>query len=169
VIFGAPGSLIEGNTVRAETRTLLGGIHMVSDGLYDGSYTGTIVRDNIIDASGAVIRIGFAMGARVWLCLPANEGGHTITGGTVTGNTLRGEHMQYGFIVDDVRQWTVTGNIDESTHTGTPSVDCAGVIASPPAGFQYNPARSDGTFQPEFRAAQLDLALWAIASPRPGE
>jgi parallel beta-helix repeat protein len=169
VIFGAPGSLIEGNTVRAETRTLLGGIHMVSDGLYDGSYAGTVVRDNIIDASGAVIRIGFAMGARVWLCLPVNEGGHTITGGTVTGNTLRGDHMQYGFIVDDVREWTVTGNIDESTHTGTPSVDCAGVIASPPAGFQYNPARSGGTFQPEFRAAQLDLALWAIVSPRPGE
>ena len=169
VIFGAPGSLIEGNMVRAETRTLLGGIHMVADEAYDGKYTGTIVRDNIIDASGAVIRIGFAMGPRVWLCLPPKEGGHTITGGAVTGNTLRGEHMQYGFIVDDVREWTVTGNFDEARHTGTPSVDCAGVVASPPAGFLYNPARADGTFQPEFRAAQLDLALWAIVSPRPGE
>jgi hypothetical protein len=169
VIFGAPGSLIEGNMVRAETRTLLGGIHMVAEGPYDGKYTGTIVRDNIIDASGAVIRIGLGMGPRVWLCLPPNEVGHVISGGTVTGNTLRGEHMQYGFIVDGVREWTVTGNIDEAAHTGTPSVDCAGVIASPPAGFLYNPARSDGTFQPEFRAAQLDLALWAIVSPRPGE
>ena len=169
VIFGAPGSLIEGNTVRAETRTLLGGIHMVAEGLYDSKYTGTIVRDNVIDASGAVIRIGLGMGPRVWLCLPPNEVGHVISGGTVTGNTLRGAHMQYGFIADGVRDWTVTGNIDEAAHTGTPSVDCAGVIASPPAGFLYNPARSEGTFQPEFRAAQLDLALWAIVSPRPGE
>lgn len=29
VIFGAPGSIIEGNIIRAETRTLLGGITMV--------------------------------------------------------------------------------------------------------------------------------------------
>ena len=169
VVFGAPGSVIEGNTVRAETRTLLGGINMVDDGAYGGSYTGTIVRNNIIDASGAVIRIGLGMGPRVWLCLPPDEVGRTITGGTATGNTLRGAHMQYGYAVDGVREWTVTGNIDEAEHTGAPSVDCGGVYASAPAGFQYNPAHAEGTFQPEFAAAHLDLALWAIVSPRPGE
>ena len=70
VVFGAPGSVIEGNTIRAETRTLLGGINMVDDVAYDGNYTGTIVRNNVIDASGAVIRIGLGMGPRVWGCFP---------------------------------------------------------------------------------------------------
>jgi parallel beta-helix repeat protein len=169
VVFGAPGSLIEGNTVRAQTRTLLGGINMVDEGAYGGRYTGTIVRNNVIDASGAVIRIGLGMGPRVWVCLPPNETGHTISGGTVTGNTLRGTHMQYGFAVDGVRGWTVTGNVDEATHAGTPSFACGSLVASAPSGFLYNSARSDGTFQPEFRSAQLDLALWAIVAPRPGE
>ena len=169
VVFGAPGSVIEGNTIRAETRTLLGGINMVDYDPYAGSYAGTIVRDNIIDASGAVIRIGLGMGQRVWGCLPADSDEFTLSGGTVTGNTLRGGHMQYGFAVDGVRAWTVTANVDEATHTGSPSVDCGGRYASAPAGFLFNPARAEGTFQPEFTGAQLDLALWAIVSPRPGE
>ncbi len=168
VVFGAPGSVIEGNTVRAETRTLLGGINMVDSAAYEGNYTGTIVRDNVIDASGAVIRIGLGMGSRVWVCLPSDSP-EILTGGTVTGNTLRGEKMQYGFIVDGVREWTVTGNIDEATHSGRPSVDCYGQVASAPAGFLYNPARAEGVFQSEFVPGQLDLALWAIVAPRPGE
>lgn len=170
VVFAAPGSLIERNTIRAETRTLLGGINMVDDVAYGGDYTGTIVRDNIIDAFSAVIRIGLGMGTRVWGCVPPYDSSESVlTGGTVTGNTLRGQYMQYGFAVDGVRQWTVTGNIDEAVHSGRPSVDCEGRLASAPAGFQYNPAHSEGVFQPEFAFAQLDLALWAIASPHPGE
>jgi hypothetical protein len=169
VVFGAPGSVIEGNKIRAETRTLLGGINMVDYDPYGGNYSATVVRENVIDASGAVIRIGLGMGQRVWVCPSPGSGESTLTGGTVTGNTLRGAHMQYGFAVDGVRGWTVTGNVDEATHTGTPSFPCGSLLASAPAGFLYNPARSDGTFQPEFRAAQLDLALWAIVSPRPGE
>jgi parallel beta-helix repeat protein len=165
VIFGAPGSTIEGNTVRAESRTLLGGINMVDDSTYGGSYAGTIVRNNIIDASGAVIRIGLGMGPRVWGCFGANEPGHVVTGGTVTGNTLTGAHMQYGYAMDGVADWTVTGNIDEATHTGQPSQACGNLLASAPAGFQYNSARSQGTFQPEFAEARLDLALWAVVSP----
>ena len=169
VVFGAPGSVIEGNTVRAETQTLLGGINMVDSQGYQGRYTGTIVRNNIIDAAGAVIRIGLGMGNRVWVCLPANSADLPLTGGTVTGNTLRGDHMQYGFAVDGVSDWTVTGNMDEARHSGQPSVDCGGMVASPPAGFLYNPARAQGEFQPEFAQAHLDLALWAIVAPRPGE
>jgi hypothetical protein len=169
VIFGAPGSVIESNWVIAQTRTLLGGINMVDEGGYDGSYAGTIVRNNIIDASGAVIRIGLGMGPRVWGCIQSNEAGHVISGGTVTHNLLRGAHMQYGFAVDGVRAWTVMENTDDADHTGTPSVACRGLLASPPRGFLYNRERSDGTFQAQFEGAQLDLALWAIVSPRPGE
>lgn len=169
VVFGAPGSVIVGNTIRAETRTLLGGINMVDNQVYGGSYARTVVRDNIIDASGAVIRIGLGMGPRVWGCLPSDSAEATVTGGTVTGNTLRGDKMQYGFVADGVADWTVTGNIDEARHSGTPSVDCGGRVASPPAGFLYDPKRSVGTFQPEFSQGHLDLALWAIVAPRPGQ
>jgi len=167
VIFEAPGSLVEDNIIRAETRTLLGGIHMVSSELYNGNYTGTVVRNNIIEAAGAVIRIGIPMGPRTWLCLDENSNVITIYGGRVTNNILRGEKMQYGFIVDGVRDWTVIDNIDQSTHIGTPTGECNGHIASKPAGFLYYPPRSQGVFQAEFIPAFLELALWAIRDPIP--
>lgn len=168
VIFGAPGSLVEGNLIRAESRTLLGGINMVDFGPYDGDFRGTRVRGNVIDAAGAVIRIGMGMGSRVWWCLdPDDPTDYTLFGAVVTENILRGEHMQYGFAVDGVREWTVTNNADLATHSGTPTLDCRGRVASPPAGFQYYSARASGIFQPEFTEADLELALWAIEEPRP--
>ena len=170
VIFGAPGSLIENNVIRAENRTLLGGINMVDFHPTEGDYTGTRVHGNVIDAAGAVIRIGLGMGYRVWVCLDSNEEptDHTLFGAVVTENTLRGDHMQYGFAVDGVRDWTVTDNMDLATHSGTPTVDCRGRVASSPSGFQYHSARAQGVFQSEFIDADLELALWAIEEPRPG-
>lgn len=167
VVFGAPGSLIENNLIRSETRTLLGGINMVDYDPYKGDYTGTIVRNNTIDAFGAVIRVGLGMGPRVWVCLPSGSDKDTVHGGTVTGNTLIGAKMQYGFAIDGVKDWTAIANVDQAKHLGIPSLDCAGQVASSPAGFQYNPKHAQGTFQPEFKTAHLDLALWAIVSPRP--
>ncbi|MFQ5600979.1 MAG: FlgD immunoglobulin-like domain containing protein, partial [Candidatus Krumholzibacteriia bacterium] len=49
-----------------------------------------------------------------------------------------------------------TGNVDLSTHlTPEREGDCFGTVVDPPAGFQYKPATSSGTFQPEFEAAVL--------------
>ena len=169
VIFSAPGSIVENNVVRAESRTMLGGILMVEHDLYNGNYTGTIVQNNIIEASGSVIRIGLPMGSRVWHCL---EKGETILdpfGGIVRNNILRGDMMQYGYIVDGVKDWTVLDNIDESSHIGKPTIHCYGQVASRPTGFQYYLPRADGTFQKEFKEAHLELALWAIVDPKPGE
>ena len=169
VIFGAPGSLVEGNVIRAESRTLLGGINMVDFGPYEGDYTGTKVYDNVIDAAGAVIRIGLGMGGRVWGCTDPNQEPDwaLLDGAVVTGNILRGEHMQYGFAADGVRDWTVMNNEDLATHSGTPTMDCRGIVPSPPAGFQYHSARADGDFQQEFTEANVESALWAIEEPRP--
>ncbi len=169
VIFAATGSIIENNIIRAETRTLLGGIHMVESRLLNGDYNGTIVRNNIIEAVGAVIRIAVPMGPRVWLCLDPGETIPDARGGTVINNILRGDKMQYGFAADGVTNWTVLDNIDESTHIGTPSVDCRGTVASYPKGFQYYMPRAKGTFQPEFKDAYLELALIAILEPLPGQ
>ena len=169
VVFQARGSIIEGNTIRAETRTLLGGINMVDYAPYSGDYTGTIVRNNTIEASGAVIRIGLGMGQRIWGCLPAGDKSQTVRGATVTGNVLKGTKMQYGFVVSGVEDWTVTDNRDESKHVGTPSNPCGTTVASKPGGFLIDTRYSKGTFQPEFKGAKLDLALWAIVKPKPGQ
>jgi parallel beta-helix repeat protein len=169
VVFGAPGSVIEGNTVTAASRIMLGGINLVDVGPYEGDYSGTIVRDNLIDAAGAVIRIGLGMGGRVWGCLTADDPGPLPYGATVTSNTLRGTKMQYGYAVSGVADWTVTGNTDAARHAGKPTVACGTTVAGKPAGFQINADTATGTFQREFTAARLDLALWAIVDPRPGQ
>ncbi len=163
VVFGAPGSRIENNLIQAVTRPLLGGINMVDYDPYDGDYTGTIVSNNIIDAKGDVIRIGLAMGTHPWWC--ARYTSETNRGATVENNTLRGKFMQYGFIVDGVDGWTVANNVSEATHSGIPSVGCHGKVASPPEAFMFNPDRSKGKFQNEFKRTYLDLALWAIPEP----
>jgi hypothetical protein len=169
VIFGAPGSVIEDNLIRAETRTLLGGINMVDYGPTKGSFEGTLVRNNTIVASGAVIRIALGMGARVWGCYDDTNAEPPLYGGTVTGNTLKGSKMQYGFVVSGVKNWTVKGNIDEATHIGKPSNPCGAAIASRPRGFLIDTRYSEGTFQSQFKSGVLDLALWAIVKPKPGE
>ena len=166
MIYGAPGSLVEANVIRAENRTLLGGINMVDFGPTSGDFTGTVVSGNVIEAAGAVIRIGLGMGWWVWTCNDPNED-FTLFGAVVTSNILRGEHMRYGFAVDGVREWTVTDNEDFATHSGTPTMGCRGTVASAPAGFQYNSSRAVGVFQEEFMEANLDLALWAIEEPQP--
>ena len=167
VVFGGRGSVIEDNVIRAVTRTLLGGINMVDYAPYAGDYRGTVVRRNTIEAAGATVRVGIGMGARVWVCLDgeAERSDPTLYGATVEDNVLRGAPFQYGFVVDGVRDWTVVGNRSEATHAGVPELDCRGRVASPPAAFLIEPARSAGTFQPEFREAQLELALWAVREP----
>lgn len=168
VIFDAPGSVIENNIITADTRVLLGGINMVDYGPYEGNYYGTIVQNNIIDAKGSTIRIAIGMGTRVWVCVDRDYD-LTLKGATVINNLLRGEHMQFGYIADGVENWKVTDNESEATHSGNPTIDCYGRTASLPAAFMYNPERVSGTFQPEFSEADLELALWSIVDPVPGE
>jgi len=163
VVFGAPGSLVEGNVIRAETRMLFGGINMVDFGPFEGDYTGTQVHANVIDAAGAPIRVAVAMGYRVWFCVDPNDAtDRTLFGATVTDNILQGARMGYGFAVDGVRDWTVTGNQDLATHSGTPIPACNTQAPSPPAGFQKHGARALGTFQPEFVEAVLEAAPGSI-------
>lgn len=169
VLFQAPGTVVEDNTIRAETRTALGGINMVDYGPYDGNYTGTIVRANVIDAAGAVIRIGLGMGNHVWGCrdLDERDADVEVYGATATGNTLQGAHMQYGFIADVVRDWTVTDNVSTATHSGVPVYDCHGVLPARPGPFLKHPTRASGVFQEEFVNGELELALWTIPEPLP--
>ncbi|GLY26851.1 right-handed parallel beta-helix repeat-containing protein [Kineosporia sp. NBRC 101731] len=152
VIFGAPGSTVSDNTIIAKKRTLLGGINLVDYGPMDGNYAKTVVSGNTIRADGALIKIGLAMGPGVWSCTDT-----LVTGGTVTGNTLEGSTMGYGYAVNGVKDFTITGNKDNSTHVGIPNGTCDGSNPKP-AGFLVDTAQG-GTVQSEFSQAGLRFLL----------
>jgi hypothetical protein len=158
VIFGAPGSLIQNNTIIAETRELLGGINMVDYAPMNGNYTGTRVTGNVIDGKSEFIKVGIAMGPGIWSC-----DSRVVYGGTVTNNTLQGLNLGYGYAVNGVSNWTVTGNVDLSRHVGAVSAGCGGT-PSKPAGFQYQNVTSS-TLQSEFRSALLTYVLGVTEPP----
>jgi hypothetical protein len=152
VVFGASGSIIANNTVVAANRTLLGGINMVDYAPVHGNYTGTVVTNNVIDANGAFIKVGIAMGPDVWSCP------HTINyGGTVTNNVIQGIHFGYGYAVNGVSDWTVSDNVDLSRHVGAVRAGCGGTPSSP-SGFQYQSVMSS-TLQSEFSYGSLTYVL----------
>ncbi|GAB4582320.1 hypothetical protein [Nocardia sp. IFM 10818] len=157
VIFGAPGSTIQNNTIVAVSRQLLGGINMVDFAPVGGNYTGTVVENNVIDGRSHFIKVGIAMGPAIWNCATG-----TNYGATVTGNTLQGLNIGYGYAVNGVTNWTVTDNLDHARHVGAPGFGCSGV-QSAPSGFQVQAATS-ATLQPEFQNAQLQSVL-GISEP----
>jgi hypothetical protein len=161
VIFQAPGSSVHANTVRAERLTLQGGIAMVDYDPFGGDLSGTVVDANTIDAAGARIAIGIAMGPRVWNA-PWCSSSRMLRGGSVTNNALTGSFMGYGLAASGVDGWTVTGNTVDATVWGTPGLACGGgpPLRPFPGPFLKDPARARGTFQPEFvDAPTLDNIL----------
>ena len=165
VIFGAPGSTVEDNTVIAATQQMFGGINMVDYGPMNGNYTGTLVTQNTIDAKGALIKVGIGMGQQVWNCTTG-----TNYGATVTDNTLEGAYMGYGYPVNGVSDWTVTGNVDDSSHVGTQTAGgCFGSpAASQPAGFQVQ-VQSGSTLQSQYTSAELTNLLGSLNGPAASE
>ena len=168
VVFGAPGSTVQDNTVTAVSRQLLGGINMVDYAPMNGNYTGTVVSGNTITAQSAFIKVGLAMGQQVWNCTTGTD-----YGATVTGNTLQGAYMGYGYAVNGVTNWTVTGNTDSSKHVGTQTA--GGCFGSPRASqmgsFQDDPTTTlNSTLQSQFTNATLTnvLSVTAPAIPNPG-
>jgi hypothetical protein len=115
-----------------------------------GNYTGTKVQNNLVDARGALIKVGMAMGPGTWFCEPDTTVNH---GAAVTGNTLQGNHMGYGYAVRGVSSWTVTGNVDNSVHSGVAGSMCGGGTQNPqaPAGFQYYAPATSATLQSQFQ------------------
>lgn len=65
--------------------------------------------------------------------------------------------MGYGFVVDGVTNWTVTGNTDNASHAGVPGRGCAGNSMPKPKGFLINQDRSEGTFQEPFQDSGVPL------------
>ena len=65
VIFGAPGTLVDGNTIIGNTRNAMGGINMVDWSPWSGSYVGTVVSNNKIIANGSFVKSGISLGLTV--------------------------------------------------------------------------------------------------------
>ncbi|KAI0732843.1 pectin lyase fold/virulence factor [Fomitopsis betulina] len=125
VIFGAPGSTIENNTIWVVNNTLLGGINMVDWAPWGGNYTDTIVRNNLIigglatsdeepgdkdgsNAEDAIIKIGIAIGPRTWF---GNQYYQNVSSsGTVLNNNLTGA-FGYALAMSSAHNFTVQGNI----------------------------------------------------------
>jgi hypothetical protein len=158
VVFGAPGSRIANNVIVARTRAALGGINLVDFAPYAGDYRGTVVSGNVVNASGAAILVGIGMGPGIWTCISADER-PVNAGATVTRNRLEGAHMGYGYVAQDVVDWTVTGNTSRAHHRGRPRALCGLPRPSPPAAFLRDPARASGRFQREFVPGRLDALL----------
>jgi parallel beta-helix repeat protein len=159
VIFGAPGSLVSNNTIRAVSRTLLGGINMVDYGPFAGDYTNTTVTGNTIDAAGAQIKVAIAMGPRTWRCPSATWNAGPNFGGIVTNNLLTGAHMGYGLAADGVANWTVNGNVSTAVHSGIPTQGCDGRLPDPPAAFQMHGEHATGSFQTDFQEAFVERLI----------
>jgi hypothetical protein len=63
-------------------------------------------------------------------------------------------------VVSGVEEWTVTGNVDNSTHLPTTGERvCFDQLEDPPGGFQLNPSISEGTFQEEFEDAVFGFTM----------
>jgi hypothetical protein len=164
-LTGAPRTIVRDNVVRSLKRRMRVGISMSSVEPFGGDYTDTIVRANLVDAGGAMIDVGLAMGSKIFGCrLSDEEETRVVFGGTVINNTLTGDFMGYGYAVSGVRDWNVVENQDFSMHPNVPFMDCNGQRPSAPKGFQIDRSNSEGDFQSEF----ISGALVGIATANTG-
>ena len=143
ILFGAPGTLVEFNSVSNPNSTAFGGIGL--DGLpfqrvvtINGTPTlvndasGTTVQDNTIATGNSPntinIQIALAMGPRAWWSscpFPSYEA-TVVYGASVNYNHLSGPDFGYGFVADGVDSLTATGNDFYSDAAGQQDIgsDC---------------------------------------------
>ncbi len=172
MVQGAPGTLVEGNAIIALSREMLGGIALIDpfpdyrmpDDERSFDYRGVIVRRNRIEALGARIHIGVALGGAGW---HARFAGMTLVGATVTENTLAGEAFGYGFVANGVDRFIVRDNRSLAEHSGRgdgPRREAP----EPAAAFLFDPAQiGTSELQPEFREAHGHLTNLLRAWPPP--
>ncbi len=175
VLYGAPGSRVEGNVIASISRESLGGINLVDpikiycmnkeETEYD--YRGDIIRGNHVEAFGARIHIGYPIGSPQWA--PKHRG-KFLVGGTVTGNTMAGPAAAYGYVVGTVKDWKVTGNRSTATYSGK-TTGPANAVSPPddPTPFIYDAKTTLNTeLQPEFTPVtrHIDFLLRIQQAPK---
>jgi hypothetical protein len=162
VLFGAPGSIAEDNVVASVSRESLGGINMVDCIVYNidkdpnrCSYTGSVVRNNLIDVRGSRIHIAVPMGTAIW---GPGGIGKVLVGGSVFGNTIMGGAGGYGFVASGLDGWTITGNTSTASYSGMGEGRGPKDPPADPAAFLYAADEvKNSTLQPEFLSAKRHL------------
>ncbi|KAI0080875.1 hypothetical protein K474DRAFT_1682362 [Panus rudis PR-1116 ss-1] len=187
VIFGSPGSLVENNTIFVENSTLLGGINLVDYDPFNGDYTGTVVRNNMImggfaddkpegsDQKGvndedAIIKIGIAIGPRTWF--GPRYGENVSVSGTVINNQLTGA-FGYGIAMSSAKNFTVENNVltGNTSFIGARGPNCSQIDTTPtPAPFvvDWNLTTSSTT-QTDFQNITDGDGLTCILPPDGGD
>ncbi|BGP27746.1 hypothetical protein Rt10032_c13g5092 [Rhodotorula toruloides] len=161
VIFGAPGSMVIGNTIIADQRQLLGGVNAVDYNPFAGDYSGTIVSGNRIIAKNSLLKVGIAAGPSTWYSNAAFQP-HTH-GGSFTGNTFSTGatgYFGYGISVNSHDQATFTDNSFYAAEFG--GVFSSSCQPEMPAmqPLVYDPTRILGnTLQDQFVPALYELAI----------
>ncbi|KAL1939961.1 hypothetical protein VTO73DRAFT_9296 [Trametes versicolor] len=187
VLFGAPGTLVENNTIWVETMTLLGGINMVDYDPWNGNYTNTVVRDNTIrggfatetaegtetkgvNAEDAIIKIGIAIGPRTWF--GDRYLNNVSLSGTVLNNQLTGA-FGYGMAISSATNFTVQGNIlvGNTSFIGSNGPNCSTTDITPtPAPFvQDETTVTSSSIQDGFQQIPDGDSLTCIMPPDGGD
>ncbi|TFY69179.1 hypothetical protein EVG20_g3253 [Dentipellis fragilis] len=189
VLFGAPGTLVENNTIWVVNNTCLGGINMVDVDPWGGNYTGTVVQHNIItggfatDSDSAyetkgsnvddvIVKIGIAIGPRAWF--GDRYGDNVSFSGTVLNNQFTGA-FGYGIAVTSSRNFTVQGNtlVGNTSFLGSRGPNCTSdSIVPTPAPLIVDSANvSSPSLQSDFQTIQdqSGLGLTCILPPDGGD
>ena len=127
VLFGSPGSIVEYNHILVEDPNVMlsGGISLVDYAPYNGNFTNSIIRNNIIESrkGGGIIGVGIAIGQRVWTPMSTNDlvEHNLVQNGTVVNNTVISSSsisstfttssIQYGYAADGIFNWTIMDNV----------------------------------------------------------
>ncbi|WWD18586.1 hypothetical protein CI109_103039 [Kwoniella shandongensis] len=148
VIFGAPFSTIRNNTIKAKTRTMLGGINLVDvlPWLPEGNFSHVLVEDNKIHGgfatdlgnatagvnnASAIIKIGIAIGPDVWFS-DGRYGTNQSTGGTVQGNSFSGA-FAFAIGVSSAKNFVIQNNsfTGNTSFIGTYGPNCTSSTQTP--------------------------------------
>ena len=148
VVYCSPGTLIHANRITANKLSAMAGILLVDSTPFDGDYTGTTIKANIIDAASRIIRVGIGLGAAVW----SDDTDTILRGGTVLANGFKGKYLGYGIAAAGLEGWTIKDNWDEATHQGQRSARCFDepINPSPVAFLQWSEKIADSALQPGF-------------------
>ncbi|KIP04892.1 hypothetical protein PHLGIDRAFT_92862 [Phlebiopsis gigantea 11061_1 CR5-6] len=187
VLFGAPGTLVENNTIWVENHTLLGGINLVDYLPWKGNYTNTIVRNNHIVGGFAtenpegtetkgtndedvIIKIGIAIGPRTWF---GDQYLNNVSqSGTVLNNTLTGA-FGYGMAISSALNFTVELNtlVGNTSFIGARGPNCTSTDTTPtPAPFVVDWASvQSSTVQLDFQNITDGDGLTCILPPEGGD
>ena len=131
------------------TRTMIGGIFLVSEIPYDGNYSSVVVHSNYIHSSGSLgyIRVAIGLGAPVW----SDDFESILFNGTIKGNTISGDRIGYGIVAAGLQGFVVEDNISTAHFTGSFSARCPTKPQNAgPTAFLLNSKSVSGEFQDGF-------------------